>query len=408
MRIAYVCADDGVPVFGHKGCSIHVQEVLGALRGTGADLSLFAARLGGAPPPRLAGIPIQRLPRPYSEERSTREWEAVHANHALREALVAGGPFDAVYERYALWSFAGMEYARDNGAAGLLEVNAPLIEEQAAHRGLVHREVAELVTDRVFTAASRLIAVSQPLGMSLPGEARGRVRVIPNAIDPDRFPADVRPTRPMAGTFTIGFLGGLRPWHGLSLLAEAFARLVARVPNSRLLVVGDGPERRAFESALASYWVRDLADLTGAVAPDEVPGLLASMDAAVAPYDPHPSFYFSPLKIYEYMAAGLPVVASRVGQIPETIRHGETGLLCPAGDAAAIAETLERLAHDPGLRTRLGKDARRLVLADHTWGAVAGRILALADESLRERRDRTSGAVGTAGGGPVGAAVGGI
>jgi glycosyltransferase involved in cell wall biosynthesis len=243
--------------------------------------------------------------------------------------------------------------------------------------------VAELVADRAFAAASRLIAVSEPLGMALPPGARRRVRVIPNAIDPERFREDVQPVRRMAETFTVGFLGGLRPWHGLSLLAEAFARLQARVPSSRLLVVGDGPERGAFESALSAYWVRDLAELTGAVAPDQVPGLLASMDAAVAPYEPHPGFYFSPLK------------ASRVGQIPRTIRHGETGLLCRAGDAAAIAEALARLAHDPGLRARLGANARRHVLADHTWGAVAGRILALADEGLRERRDRTSAAVGS-------------
>lgn len=397
MRIAYVCADAGVPVFGHKGCSVHVQEVLGALRDAGADLCLFAAHAGGPPPPRLGGIPIRSLPCPSSEDRSTREWEAIHANRALRAALEAAGPFDAVYERYALWSFAAMEAARDAGAAGLLEVNAPLIEEQAAHRALVHREVAEFVAQRAFAAASRLIAVSEPLArhLSRSAAARGRVRVIPNAIDPARFPAHTRATRRVAEAFTVGFLGGLRPWHGLSLLAESFARLHARVPAARLLVVGDGPERGAFESALAARGVSHRVELTGAVAPDEVPGLLASMDAAVAPYEPHPQFYFSPLKIYEYMAAGLPVVASRVGQVAEAIHHGETGLLCRAGDADGIAEALTRLAHEPGLRARLGAIARQNVLAHHTWGAVAERILALADEGLGERRGRTPAAVGS-------------
>lgn len=398
MRIAYVCADAGVPVFGHKGCSVHVQEVVGALRDAGADVLLFAARPDGTPPPRLAGTPLRRLPCPSSGERSTREWEAVHANQALRDALERCGPFDAVYERYALWSFAGMEYAMDSGAAGLLEVNAPLIEEEVAHRALIHREVAELVADRAFVAASRLIAVSEPLARHLARHpvTRGRVRVIPNAIDPARFPTDARPTRRVAGSFTVGFLGGLRPWHGLSLLADAFSRLHARVPSSRLLVVGDGPERGAFESALVAHGVRERADLTGAVPPAEVPGLLASMDAAVAPYPSHPQFYFSPLKIYEYMAAGLPVVASRVGQVADVVRDGETGLLCTAGDVSATANALWRLAGDPGLRGRLGANARRCVLADHTWGAVAGRILALAEESLRERRDRTAAAVGSA------------
>jgi glycosyltransferase involved in cell wall biosynthesis len=395
MRIAYVCADAGVPVFAAKGCSVHVQAVAGALRKAGADLWLFAARPEGPVPTPLAGIPIRRLPCPAEDDRAARERAALEANGALRGALEAEGPFDAVYERYSLWSFAGMEYAREAGAAGLLEVNAPLVEEEAAHRTLVDRETAESVADRAFAAASRLIVVSEPLArwIALRPSAAGRVHVIANAVDPARFPADVAPTRRVAGAFTVGFLGGLRPWHGLPLLAEAFARLHARRPGSRLLVVGDGPERERFESALCMHGVRHLAELTGAVAPEQVPGLLASMDAAVAPYAQHPQFYFSPLKIYEYMAAGLPVVASRVGQVAEAIRDGETGLLCPPGDAGAIAGALTRLAGDPWLRVRLGAEARRRVVADHTWDAVAGRILSLASEALRERHEGAAVAV---------------
>jgi glycosyltransferase involved in cell wall biosynthesis len=396
MRVAYVCADPGVPVFGRKGCSVHVQAVLGALRCAGADLWLFAARLGGEPPRALSGIPIRRLPRSSSEDKATQEREALQANPALREALEASGPFDAVYERYALWSFAGMEYARDVGAAGLLEVNAPLVTEEAAHRGLVRREAAESVADRAFAAASRLIAVSEELArwMTLRPGTRGPVQVIPNAVDPARFAADVRPTRRAGDAFTVGFLGGLRPWHGLALLAEAFARFHARRPSSRLLVVGDGPERDSLESTLSRHGVRHVTELTGAVAPDDVPGLLASMDAAMAPYAPQSQFYFSPLKVYEYMAAGLPVVASRVGQVAEIIGHRETGLLCPPGDPACMAEALERLAADPTLRTRLGTKARQRVLADHTWSGVAERILLLAAESLEERRARDVAALG--------------
>jgi len=396
MRVAYVCADAGVPVFGRKGCSVHVQEVVAALRSAGADVRLFATRLGGTPAGPVADVPIRRLPRPSSEDKSGREREALQANGALREALAASGPFDVVYERYALWSFAGMEYARDAGAAGMLEVNAPLVEEEAAHRGLVHREEAERATERAFAAASRLIAVSDDLArwVSLKSCARGRVYVMPNAIDPGRFPENIPPTHRVPDVFTVGFLGGLRPWHGLYLLAAAFTRFHAEWPSSRLLVVGDGPERGGFESALSAHRVRHHAELTGSVAPHEVPGLLASMDVAVAPYAPRPQFYFSPLKIYEYMAAGLPIVASKVGQVAETLRHGESGLLCPAGDAGCMAEALGRLAADPALRVRLGTKAREQVLAGHTWRRVADRILLLAAESLRERRDRPMAAVG--------------
>jgi len=388
MRIAYVCADPGVPVFGSKGCSVHVQAVAGALRAARVELQLFAVRQGGHPPPSLAGLPLRSLPCFDAAESAAREQAAFAANGALRAALEACGPFDAVYERYSLWSFAGMEYARDKGVAGLLEVNAPLVEEQAEHRELVNRELAEAVAERAFAAASRLIAVSEPLALWAKRRmgARGRVEVVPNAIDPARFPPDVDPTLPAEGVFTVGFLGSLKPWHGLSILADAFARLHDDVSASRLLVVGDGAERCAFEDELVRHGVRHRTELTGAVGPHEVPGLLASMDAAVAPYPPRTQFYFSPLKLYEYMAAGLPVVASRIGQVAEAICHGEDGLLCAPGDAEGIAQALGRLAAAPALRERLGARARQRVLAERTWSAVAERILLLAAECLSERR----------------------
>jgi glycosyltransferase involved in cell wall biosynthesis len=389
MRVAFVCADPGVPVFGAKGCSVHVQEVVAALRRAGAAVRLFAARLGGDAPPSLRDVPVERLPCPAAGDVAARELAALRANRTLDTALARSGPFDLVYERYSLWSFAGMEHARSMGTTGLMEVNAPLIEEQAVHRALVDRAGAEVVAERAFQAASALLAVSRPLAEWLERQtaARGRVHVIPNAVDPARFPAGLRPTRPASpGIFTVGFVGSLKPWHGLSVLAEAFALLRTSRPASRLLVVGDGPARAAFEAALAARGAGNAVEMTGAVAPSDVPGLLASMDAAVAPYPAQERFYFSPMKVYEYMAAGLPVVASRVGPLEETIRNGISGLLCPPGDAAALAAALLGLAEDPRLRADLGREARRAVLSAHTWNAVAARILGLVGRARRVPR----------------------
>jgi glycosyltransferase involved in cell wall biosynthesis len=102
------------------------------------------------------------------------------------------------------------------------------------------------------------------------------------------------------------------------------------------------------------------------------------MDAAVAPYPRPERFYFSPLKVYEYMAAGLAVVASRVGQLEELIRHRDNGLLCPPGDGPALAGALEELRDDPGLRRCLGEAARATVRHRYTWEEAARRILRLA------------------------------
>jgi glycosyltransferase involved in cell wall biosynthesis len=176
----------------------------------------------------------------------------------------------------------------------------------------------------------------------------------------------------------VGFVGSLKPWHGLPTLVEAFALLQGRHPDARLRVVGEGPEGPRLLEDLSRRGLSGAAELTGAVPPGDVPGLLAGMDAAVAPYPRLKRFYFSPLKVYEYMASGLPVVASRVGQLDGLIDDRVNGLLCPPGDATALAAELEELRGDAGLRRRLGAAARAAVVRDHTWEAVARRLLRLA------------------------------
>jgi len=286
-----------------------------------------------------------------------------------------------------------MEHARAAGTPGLLEVNAPLIEEQAVHRGLRDTRGAARVTARVFRAAAALVAVSAEVATWLERypSVRGRVHVLPNGVDPARFRPDVPPAAPAApGTFTVGFVGSMKPWHGLRELIEAFARLHDRDAATRLLLVGGGPEEAAVRTDLAARGLAVASHLSGAVAPSDVPGLVTSMDVGVAPYPESTRFYFSPLKVYEYMAAGRAVVVSRVGQLASLIQHEITGLLCPPGDPAALAAALERLQREPELRTRLGQAARASVLQSHRWEALADRVLQLAGGAWRLRRARVS------------------
>ena len=155
LRVAYVTADPGVPVFGRKGNSVHVQGMLRALQSRGDQVTLFAASLGGNVPADLADMPVRLLPAVPKGDLAQRESGLFEANPALRDALELAGPFDLVYERYSLWSCAALEWARDHGTPSILEVNAPLIHEQATHRGLVDRATAESVARRAFTASTR-------------------------------------------------------------------------------------------------------------------------------------------------------------------------------------------------------------------------------------------------------------
>jgi glycosyltransferase involved in cell wall biosynthesis len=391
MRLAYICADPGVPVFGQKGCSIHVQEMIRAFRKQGVQVELFATRFGDEPPPDLETLPIHKLTPLPKGESNIREQAALAANYNLRAVLEQNGPFDLVYERYSLWSFAGMEYAHARSIPGILEVNAPLIEEQAAYRSLLDRDSAEHVAARVFNSATVLSAVSKEVAAYLEHYliSQSRVYVVPNGVNRDRFPPDLQPSCPSdPETFTVGFVGSLKPWHGLSVLVEAFAMLHQRIPKTRLLIVGDGTERADLVADLSARGLLAATHLTGMVSPLEVPGLLASMDVAVAPYPDRSQFYFSPLKVYEYMAAGVPVVVSRIGQLTELIQDEVNGILCPPGDAVALALALEQLRWQPHLRVRLGQAGRATVLDNYTWNAIAQRLLDLC--GLGERKEAGS------------------
>ena len=390
MRVAYVCADRGVPVFGRKGCSVHVQEVIRALIAHGARVDLIAARLGGSAPEDFRQVRVHTLPAELERAGTVaHEHACVRANIAVRRALDALGPLDLVYERYSLWSFAAMRWAQRSRIPGLLEVNAPLVDEQAAHRVLCDRDTAMRIAGRNFSTAHAVIAVSRQVAewvQSFP-TTEGRVHVIPNGVDPSRFKPAAH-DRGFEGNgrnedlFTIGFVGTLKAWHGLPLLVDAFSELHAEHRRTRLVIVGDGPEGAALEERLRARNLQSAAVLTGAMDPRAIPTLLASMDVAVAPYSAKQPFYFSPLKVLEYMAAGLPVVASRVGQLEELIADRVNGLLYEPDDPRALAACVRRLRDSPELRQRLGAAARSAVEARYTWDVVIERSVTLAGLAL--------------------------
>jgi glycosyltransferase involved in cell wall biosynthesis len=211
-----------------------------------------------------------------------------------------------------------------------------------------------------------------------------RIHVLPNAVDPLRFapgaeagtiPEDVR--QRVLGRCVIGFVGSLKPWHGVETLFEAFATLLTRRFAVHLIVVGEGPVREALEGVARERGLTTHVTFAGAVAHADVPAWLSLMDIATAPYTPQPDFYFSPLKLFEYMAAGVPVVAGRIGQLEELLEHERNALLHAPGDAPALAVQLERLVRDPMLRRRIGAAGRDAIGEERTWRGHARRIESL-------------------------------
>ncbi|HET9872417.1 MAG TPA: glycosyltransferase family 4 protein [Propionibacteriaceae bacterium] len=376
MRICYVCADPGIPVFGSKGASIHVQAVLTELLNRGHEVSLLTPRPDG----ESTAVAVHQLPPVRGSETAERERSAQHSDAAIAAQLDRLDPH-LVYERYSLWGATATSWAVERGVASILEVNAPLVEEQAAYRQLVDRAGAERVARQAISVAGAVVCVSDPVADWARSRAAhpGRVHTLPNGVDTDRIVPAARPVAPAdAPEFTVGFVGTLKAWHGLEVLVAAMAELIRTDPSWRLLIVGDGPLRAVVERLAADLGIDHRVSLTGAVPAGGVVAHLHRMDLATAPY-PQQECYFSPLKVYEYLAAGLPVVASAVGQLPDALEHGRLGVLVPAGDAAALAAALQALRLDQATRSRLREQSRQTALERYTWRSVVDRALALTE-----------------------------
>ena len=363
MHIAYVCLDPGIPVFGTKGASVHIQEVVREYRRRGHDVTVYATRRGSDVPDDLAELRVVDVPITTRDE-GERERAQQAASASVSDMVRAGG-YDLVYERYSLFSTVIAEC----GVPGILEVNAPLIDEQRTHRVLVDEQAADAALREQVQAALATICVSDPVRDWVIARTEGtRVFTVPNGVNVHR----ITPQPESPGAPVVTFVGTLKPWHGVDVLLRARAQAHK---DWQLRIIGDGPMRAELDDLARSLGID--VDFRGAVAPDAIPQHMAGTAIGVAPYpamDTDSDQYFSPLKVYEYMAAGLPVVASRVGQLPEIM--GESAYLVPPSDPEALAEALDALVANPAERARVGSDNRRQAEREHSWTGTVDHILA--------------------------------
>jgi len=323
---------------------------------------------------RVAGRPIRHHPD------LARALHNVTFARVARAAIGQAKP-DFIYERYSLWSRAGLSLAKRYRVPLVLEVNAPLVYEQQKYRSLCLPSVAARVERTIWRNADLLIAVSGPLrnyieGEGIPGD---RIVVMPNGVEPDRFLLDEeraaeRARLNLAGRYVIGMVATFKPWHGTDVLLSAFELLHRSDPSAHLLLVGDGPDRAQLEDQVRTAGLQDAVTFTGTVPHRDVPRHLIAMDVAVVPYPEIEQNYYSPLKLFEYMAAGRPIVASRMGQVADILADGDTGLLFHPGNAEELSDCLRRIRQSADLGRELGRKARE-ACRKYTWDNNAARLM---------------------------------
>lgn len=383
LEVAYLRCSPG-PATQAGGAASHIRGVVTAISRLGVRLSIISND-------EIAGLEDQNVPRTIIWPRplgSTRAAFDIHNNLVFsRGALdeITRLQPDLIYQRYARFSWAGVKASLQTGRPLFLEYNGSEVWvgrywDRVGSLNLLGR------FERLnLQAATRVFVVSEVERQNLlgAGVAEEKIVVNPNGVDVERFKPGIggdvsrKQFEVAADETLVGFVGTFGPWHGVEVLAEAIIQIPAE-NKIKFLLIGSGALRGRVEKMLRHAGAEQHAIFTGAVKHDEVPALLDACDILVSPHVPledGSDFFGSPTKLFEYMAMGKAIVASRLGQIGEVLSDEETALLVEPASARQLAKAVLRLSQSPELRQRLGAAARQTAIERHTWRRNAQRVI---------------------------------
>lgn len=337
MGAVLLCAAPGVPVLGPSGASAHLRGIAGALK---PDVLVAARASDGRGVHGAVDCPVVEVGVPGwpSWLASWREYTEVWASRRVARAALRAVPAPSlVWERHSLFSDAGWKVSAASRAPWILEVNAPLADERARFETLRRPAWARAWERDVIAAAPRVVAVSAWLADWCRSLGAPEVRHVPNGVEARVGDRDAtRRELGIEGRFVLGFLGSMKPWHGV----QHVAALLDAFPDAVVLLVGEGPVRVEHPRAIHA----------GQVPEARVADLVAAMDVGLAPYGEDAPPWFCPLKVLAYRAQGTPVVATDVGDCRALVGDGGT-VVERVGEMAAAVEAWRGRRAEPWVRT---------------------------------------------------------
>ncbi len=294
---------------------------------------------------------------------------------------------DSICQRQSQMNYSGVVLSRLLGIPFMLEYNSPASWKASAkdRHSLLISLVSRFIEYLNVKAADRIMVVSDVLKQKLVerGVNADIVVVNPNGADADVFhpdldPAPIRQRLKLDGKTVVGFAGVYRPWHGVEYLAQAVPAIARQHKEVQFLFIGD----QGLVDLVTKIVGTDpsLGSITFAtnIPHSEMPTYYTACDVLVSPHvhmADGGTFFGSPVKIFEYMAMGKPIVASGVGQIAELLQNESNALLTQPTDVKGIEKAVCQLAADPAARERYGKAARQTCLDRCTWRHNAERFI---------------------------------
>jgi glycosyltransferase involved in cell wall biosynthesis len=383
MRIVYHHRTRGLRVEG-----VHIRGIVNALRELAHEVTVVsfpgadpeheptANAASGAGRGRLAGA-VAHLPGVLFEFMEI----AYNLVTWLRMgAVIRRQRPQLIYERYSLFLCATVWLARRKGIPIILEINDSALVERV--RPLWLKALARGVEGWCLRRCTGLVFISSYFREQAEA-AYGAIApsvISPNAADIDRFdPARfdiprLRSERGVAGRVVCGHIGAFAHWHGVDTFVQALAERLDEAPQLTLVLVGDGVTLPAIRQLVAERGLVDRVLLPGRVGHEEIAGWIACMDYAVLPDS---NAYGSPMKLFEFMAMGVAMVAPDYAPIAEVVRDGHSGWLFPRRDIAACVQRVLDLAIKEDERRHVGAAARNYIVGERQWCNNAEQLLTL-------------------------------
>jgi glycosyltransferase involved in cell wall biosynthesis len=340
------------------GAERQVVELAVALRRKGYGITVACSVAGElADALERADVPV----RPLLKRLVKRRLSLVYAWRLRR--LLKRENFDLVHAHI----YASIAAA----AIATLGMDVPLVITEHTEASWQRRR-ARWVSRWIYSRVERIIAVSTPIRRRLierDDVHPDLITIVPNAMTSTSEPlADASLPTELRERPLVGVVARLQPEKGVEYFLRAAARVTAKFPEAHFVVAGDGPLRQELVALSEDLGLRERVHFLGFRS--DASELMESLDGLVVPSLTEGS----PLVTLEAMAAGVPVVASAVGGIPDQIRHDREGLLVPPGDAAAISDALLTLLRDPARASRLGEAARRRAASRFSHDTMVRRI----------------------------------
>ena len=412
MKIGYIMQADAPDLSIVSATQLHVNAVIRGLRKRGHHVSMVAIQhnkiqwsedlqnwyptkfgFSKSTPFRI----VESMVRGVQSRLRLPFWRLFDSYRFSDACVSSFSDYHILYERESTISYGGLIAAHRLGIPLVIEVNGDLVEEWrqlGLQMSKLQWALVHFITRQIYKQSSHIITVGETLKGTLVrrwGLDPAHISVVTNGTEIDLFlnidtSPDIRTRYSIGKGPVIMFMGGFKPWHGIDLILRGFHHLVQSMPDAKMVFVGDGPQRLELQQQSDSLGLQEHVIFTGRVGHEDVPQLLNIADVAVIYHRRAAAeIVETPLKLFEYMAAGKAIVAPAVPNMERILKDNVSGLLVPPDNPEALANALTKLLNDEKLRISLGQAARKEAIEKHSWDRAVAEIESILEQLSQEK-----------------------